>query len=81
MTAKSGPNTPKRVPQWTVQVNDLIGGFIVTNHPHPLSEFDHRPDGAVENRGYIIAETIRKEDADDIAALLNIHCVEREGWN
>lgn len=56
---------------WTVQVNDLVGGWIVTDYPYPLSEHDHRPDGDSGRRGYVIAECSGEIDARRIAALLN----------
>lgn len=33
--------------EWTAQVNDLVGGWIVTTYPHPLSAHDTRPDGRI----------------------------------
>jgi hypothetical protein len=56
---------------WTPQVNDLIGGWIVTTYPHPLSAHDVRPEGDPNKRGYVIAECMVKEDAEMIASLLN----------
>lgn len=56
---------------WTAQVNDLIGGAIVTDYPHPLSEHDHRKDGNQEKCGYIFAVCMTMGDAGIIADLLN----------
>jgi hypothetical protein len=58
-------------PRWTCQVNDTIGGFIVTTYPHPLSEHDHRPDGDHTKRGEIIADVCTKEAGELLARLLN----------
>lgn len=58
-------------PPWTAQVNDLIGGAVVTTYPHPLSEHDHRKDGDPHKRGYVIAECMTMADAERIAGLLN----------
>lgn len=59
--------------KWTVQANDLVGGWVVTNYPHPLSEHDMRKDGDPAQRGYVIAECMDWEDARTIAHLLNLH--------
>lgn len=56
---------------WTVQVNDLVGGWIVTNLPEPLSQHDKRIHGEEEHRGYIIAECSNKADAEILASLAN----------
>jgi hypothetical protein len=59
---------------WTVQDNDLIGGFIVTNYPHPLSEHDQRPveaGGDHTKRGVIACECSSRGMAQIIADLLN----------
>lgn len=56
---------------WTAQVNDLVGGWIVTNYPHPYSEHDNRPDGDPYKFGYVIAECYARADAETIAGLLN----------
>lgn len=58
---------------WSAQVNDLVGGWIVTSHPHPLSEHDLRPDGDSTKRGVIAAECSIKAYAILIAKLLNGH--------
>lgn len=64
-------------PKWTAQVNDTVGGFIVTDYPYPLSEHNHRPDGDPyadpTKRSYIIAEFALQKDAELIAKLLNEH--------
>lgn len=57
--------------KWTVQVDDLVGGWIVTTYPHPLSAHDTRPDGDPTKRGEIIAECCTEEDGELIAGLLN----------
>ncbi len=57
--------------KWTVQVNDLVGGWIVTDYQWPLSQHDTRPDGDPKKRGKIIAECVDPEDAQRIAFLLN----------
>lgn len=62
---------------WTAQVNDLIGGTIVTDYPHPLSEHDHRKDGDQEKCGYVFAECMTMADAGTIADLLNRAGIER----
>lgn len=64
--------------EWTMQVNDLVGGAIVTTYPHPLSEHDFRKDGDPQKRGYIIAECMTKSDAAEIAYLLNKARVQRK---
>jgi hypothetical protein len=56
---------------WTPQVNDLVGGWVVTTYPHSLAEHDSRPDGDPARRGYVIAECATFEDAEEIALLLN----------
>jgi hypothetical protein len=58
-------------PVWTVQDDDLVGGWIVTTYPHPLSAHDTRWDGDPAKRGEVIAECCCQEDADRIARLLN----------
>lgn len=55
--------------EWTAQVNDLVGGWIVTTYPHPLSE--HVRDA--EWVGTVIAECPVEADARLIADLLNAH--------
>lgn len=58
-------------PVWTVQVNDIVGGWIVTTYPFPSSEHDLRIEGNSLKCGYIIAECMTKADALAIAHLLN----------
>lgn len=62
--------------KWSAQPNDLVGGWIVTRYPHPLSQHDHsigdNPD-KTKRRGYIIAECNSRIDAEHIAILLNQH--------
>lgn len=53
-------------PYWTAQVNDLVGGFIVTNFPHPLSEHDVR-----EGRVTVACECTSGGMAELIAKQLN----------
>lgn len=60
-------------PKWTTQVDDLVGGWIVTTYPHPLSEHDTRVEGDPTKRGEIIAECHSEDDANLIARLLNEH--------
>jgi hypothetical protein len=59
---------------WYAQVNDLVGGWIVTDLNKPLSEHDFRPFNHrnEENYGYVIAECMNQTDAERIADLLNI---------
>ena len=57
--------------EWTVQINDLVGGYIVTNYPHPLSLHDYRENGDPTKRGHIIAECSSRGDANIIADLMN----------
>jgi len=66
--------------KWTAQVNDLIGGWVVTSYPHPISEHDFRKYGDPEKRGYIIAECMTKYDAQLIADLLNSNDYLAEDW-
>lgn len=59
---------------WTVQVDDTVGGWIVTTYPHPLSQHDTRPvseGGDPSKQGEIIAECHSLDDAKLIARLLN----------
>lgn len=62
---------------WTAQENDVIGGWCVTNYPHPLSEHDLRPNGNPARWGYVIADMMRHDDAQEVARLLNEAEVER----
>lgn len=54
-------------PIWTSQLNDLVGGFIVTTFSQPLSQHGH---GA--ERGYVIADCMTENDARMIAHCLNV---------
>ena len=56
---------------WSVQINDLIGGYIVTDYPHPLSEHDHRRKGDPDKAGDIACECVSGSMAEAIALLLN----------
>lgn len=64
--------------KWSEQLNDTIGGWIVTTYPHPDSE-QHYYDkhGKVHAYGYIIADCTSEQDANQIATLLNIAGIER----
>ncbi len=61
------------IPFFTVQNNNLVGGFIVSSYPHPLSEHDHRPNGDPLKRGVIAAECITKPHAELLTGLLNAY--------
>ncbi len=61
------------IPFFTAQINDLIGGFIVSSYPHPLSEHDHRPNGDPNKRGVIVAECTTRPHAELLAGLLNAY--------
>lgn len=57
-------------PAWTSQINDLVGGYIVTTYPYPIS--DHVFNGIDSlKHGYVIADCMTEEDARRIAQLLN----------
>lgn len=57
---------------WTAQVNDLVGGWCVTNYPYPLSDHDFRKDGDPAKKGYVMADDFYcREDAEVVARLLN----------
>lgn len=56
---------------WTVQSNDLVGGYIVTDYPHPLSEHDTRESGDPERRGRILCECNDRNTAEWLAKLVN----------
>lgn len=56
---------------WSAQVNDLIGGWIVTDYAAPHSAHDFNKDGDLTKRGYIVAECMTEKDASTIAKLLN----------
>lgn len=62
---------------WTAQANDVIGGWCVTNYPHPLSKHDLRPNGDPTRRGYVIADMMSYSDAQEVARLLNEAKVKR----
>ncbi len=62
-------------PAWSAQIDDTVGGFIVTTYPHPASEHDRRKDGVPLKCGYVIADCMTLKDAQVIAHLLN-----REGY-
>lgn len=55
-------------PTWTVQINDVIGGWVVTTYPHPLSEHHF---GDPDRRGFVAAECVNRSYANLIARLLN----------
>ena len=58
---------------WTVQVNDLIGGYIVTTYPYPLSQHQWKDEnGSYLTYGYVIADVTKKEEGALIAKLLNL---------
>lgn len=57
---------------WSAQVNDLIGGWIVTDRAIPMSQHDFNKEGFdPSKRGYVIAECMTETDARLIANLLN----------
>lgn len=60
-------------PAWTVQVNDLIGGWAVTTYPYPMSEHDFRVNGDQMKCGYILADCMVENDAIMVAMLLNLN--------
>jgi hypothetical protein len=57
---------------YSAQVNDLVGGWIVTDYPHPLSEHDNRP-GGDQPFGTIVAECSTEFAAKLISHLLNTY--------
>lgn len=57
-------------PAWSAQVNDLVGGWIVTTYPYPASDHVFNDIDSLKH-GYIIAECMMEEDARRIAQLLN----------
>ncbi len=57
--------------RWTAQINDLIGGWVVTDYPHPLSEHDFRLDGDTTKCSTDIIECRSLARANQIARLLN----------
>jgi hypothetical protein len=56
--------------KWTVQDNDLTGGWIITDHPYPLSLLDR-------NVAVVIGGTFNRPIAHRIADLLNFFGVEK----
>jgi len=66
--------------KFTVQVNDLIGGWIITDYPHPYSEHDQRKKGNPEKFGHIIADCNSEKDAIRICRLLNKDDAENSEW-
>lgn len=58
---------------WTAEVNDLIGGYIVTNCKKPASQVDITP----ESEDYVIADCPMEQDAIIIASCLNRAGVKR----
>lgn len=61
------PNPKSSTVQFfTVQVNDLVGGWIVTDYPHPLSLHDFL-------QGVVLADCMAKEEAELLAGLLNAY--------
>lgn len=56
---------------WSAQVDDLVGGAIVTTFAAPASKHDHNRDGDPAKQGYIIAECPTMDDAQLVAGLLN----------
>lgn len=62
---------------WHVVINDLVGGWCVSNVNLPMSEHDFRKEGDPEKRGYIFAECMTQEDAAIIAETLNDRGVHR----
>ncbi len=61
--------------KWTIQVDDLIGGWILTDYPYPPSEWDLRPDGDKTKRPSQAANfwggESSRDFAEHIATLLN----------
>lgn len=58
-------------PAYTAQVNDVVGGHIVTTYPYPASQHDLQIDGDPLKKGYIVAECMTERDAQAIATDLN----------
>ena len=77
------PDAHKKVgwPRWSAQKNDLIGGWVVTTYPGPMSEHDFSGRGETptwENRhtskdkcGYVLADCHTEQDAIIIANEMN----------
>jgi hypothetical protein len=57
--------------KWSVQINDLVGGYVVTDYPHPLSAHDHSAGGDPTKRGCVIATCMTEWEAQCIANALN----------
>lgn len=57
--------------QWTVQVDDIVGGFIVTNTPLPRSQHGQCQLTTWANPNYIICDCANASDAEILAMLLN----------
>lgn len=62
---------------WTVQKNDVVGGWMVTNFAFPLSMHT----GNYNSKCYTIAECANFEDAATIATLLNAAKIVRKAIN
>lgn len=58
--------------KWYVNVNDMIGGWSVSNLDAPASEHDHRIDGDPNKRSYVVADCMTEDDAKIIVHLLNM---------
>lgn len=59
------------MPHWYVQVDDTVGGFVVTDINIPVSAMDHRPNGDPEKKARILAECCTIDDAVVIAYAMN----------
>ncbi len=57
--------------RWTVQLNDLVGGWVVTDYPQSLADHPRTPSGGGLARGRVIADCVTEADAQRIAHLLN----------
>lgn len=57
--------------QWSVQVDDTVGGWVVTTYPFPMSQHDFRPDGDPAKRGRVAAECQDEDTAWVIANYFN----------
>lgn len=58
--------------KWYPIINDVVGGYAVSNLDEPVSEHDLRKEGNPEKRGYVIADFMTEDDAKVVAHLLNI---------
>ncbi len=57
---------------WTAQVNDIIGGWIVTRYPRRLSEHPYFSSRSPQRKNdVVIAECMTEADAQRIADALN----------